>query len=53
MLPYATGCALIVLLFLGGCAAFTLTEAECLSTNWYERAKEHGFGGHPTQMTDL
>jgi len=44
---------LLVLLSAAACAAFELTEAECRSTNWYERGHEHGFGGHPTQIVRL
>lgn len=42
---------LLVLGLAAGCS--TLTEAECRSTNWYQRGHDDGFGGHPTQIVRL
>ena len=49
----ATGYALILLPLLGGCTAFTFSEAECRSMNWYQRGESEGRGGHPTQIVRL
>jgi Protein of unknown function (DUF2799) len=44
---------LIMLLSVVACSAFELSDAECRSTNWYERGHQDGFGGHPTQIVRL
>ena len=41
--------ALILLSLLGGCAAFTVSEADCRAMNWQQRGYDDGFGGHPPQ----
>lgn len=45
---------LLVLLFatglLGGCAAATLTEDECRSTNWYARGEQEALMGIRPQI---
>jgi Protein of unknown function (DUF2799) len=44
-------CVALLLALAAGCS--TLTEAECRSTNWYQRGHDDGFGGHPTQIVRL
>jgi len=38
-----------LLLLASGCAAFSLTEAECRGMNWYQRGYDDGYFGHPPQ----
>lgn len=40
---------LLMMLLLGGCAAFELTDADCRGANWYQRGEHDGYGGHPPQ----
>ena len=40
---------LVLLPLLTGCAAFTLSEADCRAMNWRQRGYDDGFGGHPPQ----
>jgi len=38
-----------LLLLLTGCAAFSLSEADCRGMNWYQRGYDDGYFGHPPQ----
>jgi hypothetical protein len=38
-----------LLLALTGCAAFSLSEADCRGMNWYQRGYDDGYFGHPPQ----
>lgn len=40
---------LVLLPLLSGCAAFSLSEADCRGINWQQRGYDDGFGGHPPQ----
>lgn len=42
-------CAALALTLMAGCAAFSLTEADCRGMNWQARGYADGFGGHPPQ----
>jgi hypothetical protein len=42
-------CAALALALMAGCAAFSLTEADCRGMNWHARGYADGFGGHPPQ----
>jgi Protein of unknown function (DUF2799) len=41
--------ALALLVLLGGCALFPLSEADCKPASWRERGYADGFGGHLRQ----
>jgi hypothetical protein len=38
-----------LVLLLSGCAAFSLSEADCRGMNWYQRGYDDGYFGHPPQ----
>ena len=38
-----------LVVLLSGCAAFSLSEADCRSMNWYQRGYDDGYFGHPPQ----
>jgi hypothetical protein len=38
-----------LLLLLSGCAAFSLSEADCRGMNWHQRGYDDGYFGHPPQ----
>jgi hypothetical protein len=40
---------LSVIVLLSGCAAFTISEADCRNVNWQQRGYDDGYGGHPPQ----
>jgi len=42
-----------LLALLSGCAAFTLSEADCRNVNWHQRGYDDGYFGHPTQIVRL
>ncbi len=39
----------LLLLLLGGCALFPLSETDCKPASWRDRGYADGFGGHPRQ----
>jgi hypothetical protein len=42
-----------LLLLLSGCAAFSLSEADCHGMNWYQRGYDDGYFGNPPQDLHL
>lgn len=40
---------ILLLVLLGGCSLFPLSEADCRPASWRERGYADGFGGHPRQ----
>jgi hypothetical protein len=42
-------CTLLAAAWLGGCALFPLSEAECRGVDWRSQGYADGFGGHPRQ----
>ena len=41
--------ALALLPLVAGCAAFSLSEADCRTMDWQQQGFDDGFGGHPPQ----